>query len=115
MATKSNQPRNSAGRPLKRADLKTLAQAADCLRILAHPVRIRMVQLVLHDRYTVGELAEDCGVLENVASEHLRLMQRCGFFSSEKEGRRVYYRVTEPHLERILDCIEGRFQAGAST
>lgn len=115
MATKPNQPRNTAGRPLKRADMEALAQAADCLRILAHPVRIRMVQLLLHDRYTVGELAEDCGVLENVASEHLRLMQRCGFFSSEKEGRRVYYRVTEPHLEQILDCIESRFQAGAST
>ncbi|TWT88619.1 HTH-type transcriptional repressor SmtB [Pseudobythopirellula maris] len=114
MATKTNKTKKNAGRPLKRADMETLGQAAECLRILAHPVRIRMVQLLLHDRYTVGELAEDCGVLENVASEHLRLMQRCGFFTSEKEGRRVYYRVAEPHLENILDCIEGRFQAGAS-
>ncbi len=97
-------------RPLKQADMESLGQAAECLRTLAHPVRIRMVQLLLHDRYTVGELAEDCGVLENVASEHLRLMQRCGFFTSEREGRRVYYRVAEPHLERMLDCIEGRFQ-----
>lgn len=102
----------SSGRALKKLDMETLGQAADCLRTLAHPVRIRMVQLLLHDRYTVGELAEDCGVLENVASEHLRLMQRCGFFTSEREGRRVYYRVAEPHLERLLDCIEGRFQPG---
>ncbi|QDU54221.1 Biofilm growth-associated repressor [Aeoliella mucimassa] len=98
------------GRPLKQADMEALGQAAECLRTLAHPVRIRMVQLLLHNRYTVGELAEDCGVLENVASEHLRLMQRCGFFTSERDGRRVYYRVAEPHLERMLDCIEGRFQ-----
>jgi DNA-binding transcriptional ArsR family regulator len=114
MATKTNKPKQAAGRPLKRADMETLALAADCLRTLAHPVRIRMVQLLLHDRYTVGDLAKDCGVLENVASEHLRLMQRCGFFTSEKVGRRVYYRVAEPHLENILDCIEGRFQTGAS-
>lgn len=102
----------ASGRPLKPLDMETLAQAADCLRALAHPVRIRMSQLLLHDRYTVGELAENCGVLENVASEHLRLMQRCGFFTSEREGRKVYYRVAEPHLERLLDCIEGRFQSG---
>ena len=36
----------------------------------------------------VGELAEDCGIPDNVASEHLRLMQRCGLFASERQGRR---------------------------
>jgi DNA-binding transcriptional ArsR family regulator len=106
----SSQPGAVASRPLKKIDMEALGQAAECLRALAHPVRIRMVQLLLHDRYTVGEIAEDCGILENVASEHLRLMQRCGFFESERDGRRVYYRVAEPHLERILDCIETRFQ-----
>lgn len=83
--------------------------AAECLKTLAHPVRLRMVQLLLQGRYSVGELAADCGVLDNVASEHLRLMQRCGFFASEREGRRVYYRVAEPHLQNIMDCIEQRF------
>ena len=113
MATRTTKPQQ--GRRLLPADLETLGQAAECLKTLAHPVRIRMVQLLLHDRYTVGELAEDCGVLENVASEHLRLMQRCGFFTSEKVGRKVYYQVAEPHLARILDCIESRFQAGATS
>jgi DNA-binding transcriptional ArsR family regulator len=44
-----------------------------------------------------------------MASEHLRLMQRCGFLTSEKEGRKVYYQVVEPHLKSILKCIEDRF------
>ncbi|MFK7818726.1 MAG: ArsR/SmtB family transcription factor [Planctomycetaceae bacterium] len=92
---------------------QAFAEAAECLRILAHPVRLRFVQLLLHGRYTVGELAEDCGVPDNVASEHLRLMQRCGFFTSEREGRRVYYQVAEPHLENIMDCVENRFLSGS--
>jgi DNA-binding transcriptional ArsR family regulator len=90
-------------------DPAAFAQAAECLKTLAHPVRLRMVQLLLQGRYTVGELAEDCGVPANVASEHLRLMQRCGFFTSEREGRRVYYQVAEPHLANIMECIESRF------
>ena len=97
-------------RSLKPADLEALSCAAECLKTLAHPVRLRMVQLLLHGRFTVGEIAHDCGIAENLASEHLRLMQRCGFFSSEREGRRVYYGVAEPHLEKILDCIESKFQ-----
>jgi len=92
-----------------KGDPAAFAQAAECLKTLAHPVRLRMVQLLLDGRYTVGELAEDSGVPSNVASEHLRLMQRCGFFTSEREGRRVYYQIAEPHLANIMKCIEDRF------
>lgn len=34
------------------------AEAAECLRTMAHQVRLRMVQLLLHGRYTVGELPD---------------------------------------------------------
>ena len=68
-----------------------------------------MVQMLLRDRYTVGELAEACGIPSHMASEHLRLMQRCGFLTNEKEGRKAYYRIVEMHLASILACIESRF------
>ena len=75
MAAKSKANMESKTRPA--GDPAAFIQAAECLKTLAHPVRLRIVQLLLHGRYTVGELAEDCGVPDNVASEHLRLMQRC--------------------------------------
>ncbi len=112
MARVPTQQGHSSDRPLLPVNMAALEQAAECLRILAHPVRLRMVQLLLHGRYTVGEIAADCGIEENVASQHLRLMQRCGFFASERDGRRVFYRVAEPDLERIIDCIETKFQPG---
>jgi DNA-binding transcriptional ArsR family regulator len=90
-------------------DLKALEQAAECLKTLAHPHRLRMVQMLLRGRYTVGELAEACGIASHMASEHLRLMQHCGFLTSEKDGRNVYYQIAEPHLANIMACIEARF------
>ena len=57
----------------------------------------------------LGELAEACEIPSHMASEHLRLMQRCGFLDMEKEGRCVYYTVAEPHLASIMVCIEARF------
>ena len=89
--------------------LQALEQAAECLRTLAHPHRLRMVQMLLGGRYAVGELAEACEIPSHMASEHLRLMQRCGFLSCEKEGRFAYYTVAEPHLAHIMNCVEGRF------
>ena len=44
-----------------------------------------------------------------MASEHLRLMQRCGFLTAAKEGRCTYYTIAEPHLANIMACIEARF------
>ena len=38
-------------RKLRAADMPSLTKAAECLKVLAHPVRIRMVQLLLHGRY----------------------------------------------------------------
>jgi DNA-binding transcriptional ArsR family regulator len=89
--------------------LNALQRAAECLKALAHPHRLRIVQMLLRGRYTVGELAEACGIPSHMASEHLRLMQRCGFLSNEKDGRKAYYRIAEPHLANILACVEARF------
>jgi DNA-binding transcriptional ArsR family regulator len=93
------------------SDIEALSQAAECLRTLGHPHRLRIVEMLLDGRHTVGELAEACGIASHMASEHLRLMQRCGFLSSEREGRKVYYVVAEPHLAEILACIRSRFAA----
>ncbi|WP_459558128.1 ArsR/SmtB family transcription factor [Lacunimicrobium album] len=94
-------------------DLEALTQAAECLRILAHPHRLRMIQMLLEGQYSVGDLAEACEIPSPMASEHLRLMQRCGFLASQREGRNVFYHVTEPHLQRIMECIESRFDPSA--
>jgi len=89
--------------------LEKLGQAAECLKVVAHPHRLRMIQMLLAGRPTVGELAAACGIPSPMASEHLRLLQRCGFLRPEKEGRKVYYTVVETHLADLLKCIERRF------
>jgi DNA-binding transcriptional ArsR family regulator len=93
----------------KLISLEALDRAAECLKTLAHPHRLRMVQMLLLGRYSVGELAEACNIPSHMASEHLRLMQRCGFLINEKEGRKAYYRIVEAHLSKIMKCVEDRF------
>ena len=94
---------------LKLTSLEALGQAAECLRTLAHPHRLRMVQMLLRGKYAVGDLADACDIPSHMASEHLRLMQRCGLLMAEKDGRFVYYSIAEPHLEGIISCVEARF------
>ena len=95
--------------PARWTSLESWEEAAECLKTLAHPHRLRMIQMLLCGRYSVGELADACEIPSHMASEHLRLMQRCGFLVSEKEGRKAYYRIIERHLSKIMSCIEDRF------
>jgi ArsR family transcriptional regulator, zinc-responsive transcriptional repressor len=98
-----------APKPIKLTNLESLQEAAECLRTLAHPVRLRMVQMMLQGEFTVGDLAEACEIASHMASEHLRMMQHCGFLTRRQEGRRTYYQVAEPAVGRIMKCIENRF------
>ena len=66
----------------KLTSLEALGEAAECLRTLAHPHRLRMVQMLLRGQYAVGDLADACEIPSHMASEHLRLMQRCGFLTA---------------------------------
>ena len=89
--------------------LQALEEAAACLKVVAHPHRLRMIQMLLRGDYTVGELAEACDIVPHAASTHLRLMQRCGLLNSDRDGRQVFYSVAEPHLADLMKCVEGRF------
>ena len=86
-----------------------LREAAELLRALGHPAHIRMVQMLLDGEYTVGELAEVCRIPSHTASEHLRLMQRCGFLTCRRQGRRRYYQVVDPCLRNLMECIKHGF------
>ncbi len=98
-------PNEGTSRPLW-TNPEVFDRIAERLRILAHPHRLRMVEMLLAGKYSVGELAESCSIPSHMASEHLRLMQHCGLLGSEKEGRYTYYRIAEPNLQRLLSCLK---------
>lgn len=90
-------------------DLNNMENAAQCLKTVAHPCRLRMIEMLLVRERTVGELADRCEIQSHVASEHLRLMKDRGLLDSRRDGRKVFYRIAEPGLEGIMRCIQSRF------
>jgi ArsR family transcriptional regulator, zinc-responsive transcriptional repressor len=57
----------------------------------------------------VGELAAACDIPSHMASEHLRLLKDRGFLESERQGRHVFYRIAEPGLANIMQCVSMRY------
>lgn len=90
-------------------EYQVLEKAAECFRTLAHPHRLRIIEILLIREESVGELAKACELPSHMVSEHLRLLKDRGYLASERQGRNVFYRIAEPALAGIFDCIEGRF------
>jgi ArsR family transcriptional regulator, zinc-responsive transcriptional repressor len=83
-----------------------LKGAAECLKVMAHPIRLRIVDILMQGEFPVGEIAELCELPAHQMSEHLRLLQGHGLLDSERRGRTVYYCVNNPRLPALLGCIK---------
>jgi DNA-binding transcriptional ArsR family regulator len=90
-------------------DWDGLEAATRCLKTVAHPVRLRILELLLTGEHTVGELAELCEVEQWTASEHLGRLRDRGILSQERRGRKVYYKVLAPSVDGIVRCMQRNF------
>jgi DNA-binding transcriptional ArsR family regulator/protein-L-isoaspartate O-methyltransferase len=70
-----------------------LTQVVRALRGVAEPTRLRLLVLLSHGEYTVGELCEILGQSQPRISRHLRLLTEAGFLDRFREEQCVYYRV----------------------
>ena len=81
---------------------------ADVLRALAHPVRLRIVDLLMGGELCVKRLEEIMGVSQSSVSQHLSRLRYAGLIESERHGHLVCYRLAGPKAETILRAVAGR-------
>jgi ArsR family transcriptional regulator len=75
---------------------------ADFFRLLGHPVRVRILELLHDGELTVGELQTALELDSGGTSQHLTAMRRQGILESRKAGTNVYYRVKDPRTVQLL-------------
>lgn len=95
----------SRERRLSRLPPKSLARAAEIIKLLGHRKRLMILAALEEGERTVSELCRTCGLEQAICSQHLRRLRELDVVSCRKDGQNVYYRVIEPRVRRILDCI----------
>lgn len=92
--------------PLTPATAAPASLTAKFFRGLGDPTRIRILQLLEEGERTVSELVQETGTLQGRLSSHLACLRWCGFVTSRREGRLVYYRLTDKSVREILRIAE---------
>ena len=93
-------------RALENMAPEKLARAADLLKTLAHPARLRVVDLLnAAGRLPVAAITEHLGLTQSATSQHLNHMRRVGLLESERRGKEVWYSIADARPIALLNCL----------
>ena len=75
---------------------------ADLFRTLGHPVRIRVLELLVERPHQVRELLADIGGEQSSLSQQLAVLRRAGLVEANRDASTVTYRLTAPEVAELM-------------
>lgn len=88
-------PRAGSNQPI--SELK-----AELFKALAHPARIRVLEVLADGERSVGDLQPLVGIEASHLSQQLAVLRRAGLLTSRKEGTSVIYALRDPTAGELL-------------
>jgi DNA-binding transcriptional ArsR family regulator len=79
-------------------------------RLLAEPVRLRLLNALRSGERTVSELVAETGAGQANVSRHLALLHRQRVVSRRKDGLRVYYRIEDRAVFDLCEVVCGSLE-----
>jgi len=80
-------------------------------RALAHPTRVRILEVLRSRELSVGELCAAIGLEQANASQHLAVLRSKYLVATRKDGNQIFYRLRDPLLADVLEAVRTYFHA----
>ncbi len=96
-------PTRSAVLPHDAAAEQRLSITAKFFHGLSDLTRLRLVELLLDGEMNVSELVAFLGQPQSRVSNHLACLRWCGYVDSRREGKFIYYRVSDPRIRQLVE------------
>ena len=82
------------------------SRIAEIGKALAHPVRVKMLLLLVDGERCGCEFAPILQIDPSVVSRYLAVLSRAGLVTSRRDGVRVMWRLTDPSVLDVLEQME---------
>lgn len=93
---------------------RTLELVAERFRVLADPLRLRLLSSLSGGEKSVAELVEASGASQANVSKHLGVLLRAGLVTRRKEGLYVFYAAADQTVYEICDVVCGSLKTWLS-
>lgn len=87
---------------LSDAALELIAQR---FKVLAEPLRLKVLHALGDQELSVGEIIAATGALQANVSKHLGMMQQAGLVTRRKDGLNVYYRICDESVFQVCEVV----------
>ncbi|MET9568684.1 ArsR/SmtB family transcription factor [Streptomyces virginiae] len=77
----------------------------DLIRVLADPLRLRIVTLLARETLCTTHLVEETGAKQTNLSNHMKVLREAGVVETEPCGRYIYYRLRP----EVIEALAGQF------
>jgi len=82
------------------------AVQSQMFKMLAHPIRLRVLHALRKGELSVGELCDKLDVEQTSMSQHLSVLRANGFVVADRRGASVYYSIADAVVHDLLACAE---------
>lgn len=80
-------------------------QAADLLKALSNPQRLRVMCLLIDGEKTVGEINAEVDLSQSALSQHLAVLREGGLVQTRRESQSVYYSVATGPVHKLIRTL----------
>lgn len=85
-------------------DVDEAADLAEMFRLLGDPTRVRILFALLEaGELCVCDIAAVVDTNETKVSQAMRLLRSAGTVRNRRDGRNIYYRLDDDHIQMLLD------------
>jgi DNA-binding transcriptional ArsR family regulator len=84
--------------------MDTLENAAALFKLLSHPSRLAILQVLRGGEECVCHLEATLGLRQAYISQQLMVLRQAGLVTDRREGWNVFYRVAKPEVYALLDA-----------
>lgn len=88
------------------ADDEAVAEAADLLKLVANPNRLRILYLLARAEASVSEIEQNLGIRQPTLSQQLAELRTAGVVTTRREHKVVFYSLTDLRLDALLRAID---------
>jgi len=92
-------------RPKKELSDAALQMIADRFKVMAEPMRLKLLHSLWDGELTVGEIISATGALQANVSKHLGILQQAGLVSRRRDGLNVYYRICDETVFELCEVV----------
>ena len=79
--------------------------AAELLKAIANPQRLRILCLLIEGERTVSQINEQVDLSQSALSQHLAILRQKSLVTTRKQAQTVFYRVAEGAVTQIIQTL----------